>query len=227
MKGVGPHRAGRPQSGWDVCIMSGLMRSPRAQITKLQLLNNTRGCSFMSATSLRTIAVFHQIYNLRKIPSSIYNHCFSLLWYFPSPCSLISSDAIAGAPVAVHKVEGCEEIFFQGGHLFFFEGEGRDCFLLCGGRISPSATNKQQTTLAPNSLTTTSDKHNRLKKKRENITRDFFFISKCKRYKTYKKCYLQFCSVVFFLFLQVHLCLDQDSFCVGNLRSLCLSSDSL
>lgn len=54
--------------------------------------------------------------------------------------------------------------FFSGRTSFFWEG-GRDCFLLCGGRISPSATNKQQTTLAPNSLTTTSDKHNHLKKK--------------------------------------------------------------
>lgn len=164
MKAVGPHWAGRPQNGWDVCIMSGLMRSSRTQITKLQLFNNTCGCSFMSAISLCTIAVFHQIYNLSIIPSSIYNHCFLLLWYYPSPCSLISSDAIAGAPVAVHKVEGCEEIFFFREDIFFFWRGG--CFLLCGGRISPSATNKQQTTLAPNSLTTTSDKHNRLKKKK-------------------------------------------------------------
>lgn len=129
--------------------------------------SSTCGRSFMSAISLCTIAVFHQIYNLRIIPSSIYNHCFSLLWYFPSPCSLISSDAIAGAPVAVYKVEGWG--FFFSGRTSFFGGGA--VFYCVGQNLSLSdeqATNNTRTKLTHNNLRQTQS----FKKKKEKTSQE-------------------------------------------------------
>ena len=55
---------------------------------------------------------------------------------------------------------------------------------------------------------------------KENITRDFFFISNEKDTKCIKNVIY---SHFFFVFVfQTNLVLDQDDFCVGNLRSLCL-----
>lgn len=89
--------------------------------------------SLTLAIFLCTIILIHQIYSLIIIPSSIYNHFFSR--YVPSTTSRGFNNLIryyCRTPVAIHKVDGCEEKFLRKtvfwetfwGSFFFFSVRG-------------------------------------------------------------------------------------------------------
>lgn len=120
--------------------------------------------SLTLAIFLCTIILIHQIYSLIIIPSSIYNHFFSR--YVPSTTSRGFNNLIryyCRTPVAIHKVDGCEEKFLR--KTVFWETFWGSFFFSLYGEISPLATNK--TALAPTSLTTSHGHYHKKEKKKK------------------------------------------------------------